>query len=109
MCFFVYIIVISFILITVVYLFNCLLIPAYCVSLFFFFPFSAMDSIHHQHHSADEEEEEEEEGYDDEPRAHTTKRTMEEEEGEEIYSGVEGQYNLCSGCSDIYLPFQSCT
>ena len=70
--------------------------------------------FHHQHHSADEEEEEEEEeeGYDDEeeqPRAPTTKRTMEEEEEEEIYSGVEGQYNLCSGCSDIYLPFQSCT
>ena len=69
--------------------------------------------FHHQHHSADEEEEEEEEeGYDDEeeqPRAPTTKRTMEEEEEEEIHSGVEGQYNLCSGCSDISLPFQSCT
>ena len=98
-----------------------------CISIYliFFFIFTGMDSrrpsegpspipsrpFHHQHHSADEEEEEEE-GYDDEeeqPRAPTTKRTMEEEEEEEIYSGVEGQYNLCSGCSDIYLPFQSCT
>ena len=67
-----------------------------------------------EHHSADEEEEdEEEEGCEEEeqqPRAPSKKRTMEEEEEEEdINSGVEGQYNLCSGCSDIYLPFQSCT
>ena len=85
-----------------VYLFNCLLIglPAYCVSLCFF-PFSALDSIHH----STDEEEEEEEGYDGEeeqPRVSRTRRTMEEEEEEEVHSGVEGQYNLCSGC--LFFP-----
>ena len=108
-----------------------------CISNFFP-PFSAIDSsgessvsrspIRLQHHSSDEEDEEDEqeEGYDDDqeatpghPTAPPTKRTVEEDEDEiedsqdsqesqEMHSDVEGQYNLCSGCSDISLPFPSC-